>query len=83
MVICSLPLAELIPMPEQNLIGRLRELETVNLALRKIHDDQRDHLDALRDEVRELRHEVSRLMIDRQSLAAENAVLLRKNGLQM
>jgi predicted nuclease with TOPRIM domain len=69
-------------MPEQDLIVRLRELETVNTALRKIHHDQRGHLDALRDEVRELRNEVSRLMTDRESLAAENAVL-RKHGLQV
>jgi hypothetical protein len=62
----------------QDLIDRLQRLESLNLALRKIHDDQRDHLNALRDEVLHLRDEVSRLMTDRESLAAENAQL-RKN----
>lgn len=68
-------------MSDNDLLGRLHELEQANLALRKIHDDQRSHLDALRDEVRQLRDELSRLMTDRESLAAENA-LLRKNTLE-
>lgn len=67
---------------DQELFARLRHLETANLELRKIHEDQRGHLDALRDEVRSLRDEVSRLMVDRESLEAENA-LLRKSGFLM
>jgi hypothetical protein len=68
-------------MSEDQLLARLVQLETANVALRKIHDDQRGHLAALRDEVLQLRDEVSRLMTDRESLQAENA-LLRKTGLR-
>jgi predicted nuclease with TOPRIM domain len=67
---------------QHDLIARLRQLESANIELRKIHHDQRGHLEALRDEVRSLRDEVSRLMVDRESLEAENA-LLRKSGFLM
>jgi hypothetical protein len=67
-------------MSDDDLILQIGQLEAANAAYRKIHDDQRDHLAALREEVLQLRQEVSRLMADRESLQAENALLRKQRG---
>jgi hypothetical protein len=67
-------------MNEENLQTRIRALEKDNVALRRIHDDQRNHLAALREEVQTLRNEVSQLMLNQESLEAENRLLRKENG---
>lgn len=64
-------------MSTPDFITRIQHLEHENSQLRRIHDDERDHLAALREEVLALQSELSSLMQRQEALNAENKQLRR------